>query len=239
MPRHPPNALKSLENHHEPENNNQTRPSSPTPRRHTQHPRPITIHDKQRQNPRATHRDQRKNPFTLSKIRDQASGISHQTNTPPHDPNNVSLSRMSSSATKEWWSQTGSNRRPPACKAGALPTELWPLYLWPQSPAVASATLGYPRINSGAQSRLPQPQGASVVQRWAAALSRVSCEPQSGAAETIKKAEIRQRAKGAMVGRGGLEPPTSRLSGVRSNHLSYRPPSGIRDRSSGIRKSDT
>ena len=30
------------------------------------------------------------------------------------------------------------------------------------------------------------------------------------------------RAK-TMVGRGGLEPPTSRLSGVRSNHLSYRP----------------
>ena len=27
----------------------------------------------------------------------------------------------------------------------------------------------------------------------------------------------------AMVGLGGLEPPTSRLSGVRSNHLSYRP----------------
>ena len=28
-----------------------------------------------------------------------------------------------------WWSQTGSNRRPPACKAGALPAELWPLNL--------------------------------------------------------------------------------------------------------------
>ncbi len=28
---------------------------------------------------------------------------------------------------------------------------------------------------------------------------------------------------GEVVGRGGLEPPTSRLSGVRSNHLSYRP----------------
>ena len=27
-----------------------------------------------------------------------------------------------------------------------------------------------------------------------------------------------------MVGTSGLEPPTSRLSGVRSNHLSYKPP---------------
>ena len=28
---------------------------------------------------------------------------------------------------------------------------------------------------------------------------------------------------GRVVGLGGLEPPTLRLSGVRSNHLSYRP----------------
>lgn len=28
-----------------------------------------------------------------------------------------------------WWRMTGSNRRPPACKAGALPTELIPLFL--------------------------------------------------------------------------------------------------------------
>ena len=27
---------------------------------------------------------------------------------------------------QKWWSQTGSNRRPHACKARALPTELWP-----------------------------------------------------------------------------------------------------------------
>ena len=35
--------------------------------------------------------------------------------------------RTSSRWHHRWWSQTGSNRRPPACKAGALPTELWPL----------------------------------------------------------------------------------------------------------------
>ena len=29
-----------------------------------------------------------------------------------------------------WWSQAGSNRRPPACKADALPAELWPHGWW-------------------------------------------------------------------------------------------------------------
>jgi hypothetical protein len=49
-----------------------------------------------------------------------------------------------------WWSQTGSNRRPPACKAGALPTELWPRTDWLASrssrqlaqPAFAKASAG-------------------------------------------------------------------------------------------------
>ena len=63
-----------------------------------------------------------------------------------------------------WWSQTGSNRRPHACKARALPTELWPL--------------------------------GSVV---------------------------RSAAARRLVGPGRLELPTLRLSGVRSNHLSYGP----------------
>ena len=30
---------------------------------------------------------------------------------------------------EEWWSRTGSNRRHPACKAGALPAELRPQFL--------------------------------------------------------------------------------------------------------------
>ena len=64
-----------------------------------------------------------------------------------------------SQAGWRWWSRTVSNRRPHACKARALPTELRPL-------------------KTGAP---------------------------------------------AVVGPGGLEPPTSRLSGVCSNQLSYRP----------------
>ena len=72
--------------------------------------------------------------------------------------NDLSSSRHRLSDRKAWWSRTGSNRRPPACKAGALPAELRPL--------------------------IP-------VER--------------------------------MVGLGGLEPPTSRLSSARSNQLSYKP----------------
>jgi hypothetical protein len=44
---------------------------------------------------------------------------------PEHFATSSAPLQMKSSAAG-WWSQTGSNRRPPACKAGALPTELWP-----------------------------------------------------------------------------------------------------------------
>src|SRR3954471_13972888 len=33
---------------------------------------------------------------------------------------------LAGTANEGWWSQTGSNRRPHACKARALPAELWP-----------------------------------------------------------------------------------------------------------------
>jgi hypothetical protein len=79
---------------------------------------------------------------------------------------------------KNWWSQTGSNRRHPACKAGALPAELWPHFF-------AFSHRG-PKENSLQNSK-------------------------------------------RMVGPGRLELPTSRLSGVRSNHLSYGPSGTPRD----------
>ena len=39
-------------------------------------------------------------------------------------PGEIGAARRSRDAS--WWSQPGSNRRPQACKASALPTELWP-----------------------------------------------------------------------------------------------------------------
>ena len=74
------------------------------------------------------------------------------------------LERLSPSTKQKWWSRSGSNRRPVACKATALPTELRPRYVWRPSHHIR-----------------------------------------------------------AMVGLGRFELPTSRLSGVRSNQLSYRP----------------
>ena len=85
-------------------------------------------------------------------------------------------------AIMDWWSQTVSNRRPHACKARALPTELWP------------------HKNHG-----PIESCLSIRQ----ALGLVSRSP----GDHTK----------CVVGPGGLEPPTSRLSGVCSNQLSYRP----------------
>ena len=87
----------------------------------------------------------KENPFSLlqTTMQDPSNGL------------NFRHRAVSATLSIKWWSQGGSNSRPPACKAGALPAELWPHRM--------------------------------------------------------------------MVGLGGLEPPTSPLSGVRSNHLSYRP----------------
>ena len=45
----------------------------------------------------------------------------------PSQKNVLSSDKYSTPFPRKWWSQTGSNRRPPECKSGALPAELWPL----------------------------------------------------------------------------------------------------------------
>ena len=92
-----------------------------------------------------------------------------------------------SSVAPGWWRRPDSNRRPSACKADALPTELRPLEGTP---------LGYDSNAAAYDARSRR--------------SDASCQ-ENGA------------PRGPMVGLSGLEPLTSRLSGERSNQLSYRP----------------
>ena len=87
-----------------------------------------------------------------------------------------------------WWSRSGSNRRPPACKAGALPAELRPR-----------------------------------CQRTEVRIEPAFCSLTSDLCPL------------KLVGLGRLELPTSRLSGVRSNRLSYRPVSEDRGQKSDHR----
>ena len=120
---------------------------------------------------------------------------------------------------KEWWSRTGSNRRPEACKATALPTELRPLSV------CLKRRRRYP------SPWLDAPKGAAAIRPFDAygvGTTLNSSGTANHAAAKLPKARPRAAHVCAsqnhkVVGLGRLERPTSPLSGVRSNHLSYRP----------------
>ena len=67
--------------------------------------------------------------FTTSHIVKEQPGVTpvgnSQRQTLRHSPEFLSLT----TTPRYWWRMTGSNRRPPACKAGALPAELIPRWL--------------------------------------------------------------------------------------------------------------
>ena len=82
------------------------------------------------------------------------------------------------------------------------------------------------------------------------ALSQLSYSPGKPPMLVARPALLRPVATGNVVGLGGLEPPTSRLSGARSSQLSYRPrglrvgkplqrPSFSKSRAAGIRSFKT
>src|SRR5580700_6981026 len=95
-----------------------------------------------------------------------------------------------------WWSQTGSNRRPHACKARALPAELWPHVL--------------------DMSRYGQPVFA---EEGYAGHERAT----PGTLRFALRGRATRSRRRSVVGLGRLELPTSRLSSARSNQLSYKP----------------
>ena len=91
------------------------------------------------------------------------------------------------------WRRPGSNRQPPACKAGALPVELRPPFWSPDRLSVV------PVCRSGQQTGLQAGSGGE-------ARCRNAVPPRP-----------------APVGTRGFEPRTSALSELRSNQLSYAP----------------
>ena len=68
-----------------------------------------------------------------------------------------------------WWSQTGSNRRPPACKAGALPTELWP-----RLDLATQADRHLPGVDLRAELEAPATKGMVGLERFELSTSRLS-----------------------------------------------------------------
>jgi hypothetical protein len=103
------------------------------------------------------------------------------------------LPSRSSVRSEGWWSQTGSNRRPHACKARALPAELWP--------------------QTGERSDRRSVIGPS---------SPYGLRRARFVFVSLRGCATRSRRR-SVVGLGRLELPTSRLSSARSNQLSYKP----------------
>jgi hypothetical protein len=91
-----------------------------------------------------------------------------------------------------WWSQTGSNRRPEACKATALPTELWPRSIPVSVEAVVGPDrfeLSTPRLSSVCSNQLsygPSPANGPT---------RLCADPATGLVLSTTPARIASEAR--------------------------------------------
>ena len=120
-------------------------------------------------------------------------------------------SRTRVRSKKKWWSLTGSNRRHPACKAGALPAELRPRIPYGFIVSASSAQFQSKPFTSH------NPSGEARKHDSASAtFGRARAVP-----AFVRMRSAREREQ--MVGLRRLELLTPRLSSVCSNQLSYRP----------------
>jgi hypothetical protein len=113
--------------------------------------------------------------------------------------------RVPGLASQVWWSQTGSNRRPPACKAGALPTELWPRL---------DRQTGRDTARDAARDT-----GRDTGRDIGRDTARDPCPLRSAS----RRGSLWEDPTTEVVGLERFELSTSRLSSARSNQLSYRP----------------
>ena len=113
-----------------------------------------------------------------------------------------------------WWRLAGSNRWPPACKAGALPAELNPHILF-----LCILRSGGPRTRFPAEKPRRLQQSTGLLPRAAFRVHfGFACLRNSIASVLTPIYDFLE-----VVGQNGLEPSTSRLSVVCSSQLSYWP----------------
>ncbi len=128
VPRHPPNALTTLDRSHDrcpPLGRGCAVLSAMGHRRN----KTSLLHDLTRAGGQARPRGRRYG-HAGSSLRNRP--MTKPVKSPLHDVGQPAAAPDGAAANlfhlrRTWWSQTGSNRRPHACKARALPAELWPL----------------------------------------------------------------------------------------------------------------
>ena len=106
--------------------------------------------------------------------------------------------RAFAAASSHWWSWSGSNRRPPECKSGALPAELQPLMLSARSdqlsasnpashqadrrPLFAESYFHRGQLDAGTTESSPRPpRNPSIYSKWRLARAGSSAPPEEGA----------------------------------------------------------
>ena len=136
---------------------------------------------------------------------------------------------LASPARVWWWSRGDSNPRLPPCKGGALPTELRPQCPRRSLPhgrrrrSILQATELRPVVP--APQSTSRPAGGAQFSRqlsygpvsWSLVQPFVRGRPARSPGRTSNQGPTTRQV---VVGHGGLEPPTSVLSGPRSNQLS-------------------
>ena len=121
-----------------------------------------------------------------------------------------------------WWRWGESNSWPPACKAGALPAELHPRLGYRFGHSLYNTSLKLLDIQTYCLRRF-----ALSCKGWRLQLNFCRLCVSRDCRVLWYAIERKHTRYENLVGLSGLEPPTSRLSGVRSNRLSYRPMQGI------------
>ncbi len=94
---------------------------------------------------------------TLQIVKEQQPTLSSLMTDKPEQPLTPSRNGcfgLSTMAQSNWWRMTGSNRRPPACKAGALPAELIPRDLFKSVVGLAGFEPATPALSRRCSNRL-------------------------------------------------------------------------------------